>query len=232
MRLSGQMANAVVTFTESVLLKRKLEQTFFSLFLHPLLHSRSTMAASTQTQTLTNGHSNPLRLVGEKLAAEPEYKYARFLPSVAPPSGVLPPLEEFTHVDPAHRAKNLANPRAVFEAPGVQVSHIIPATGSEVRGLKLHELDASGRDQVALEVAKRGVIAFRDQEFGEQTFDWLKNWGSVRLFISSPPSPSLSLTKSPVTFLQHFGRLHVHQTSTHPEGGESPCLTRTEKVAC
>lgn len=139
------------------------------------------MAASTQTKTLTNDHSNPLRLVGEKLAAEPEYKYARFLPSVAPPSGVLPPLEEFTHVDPAHRAKKLANPRAIFEAPGVQVSHIIPATGSEVRGVKLHELDASGRDQVALEVAKRGVVAFRDQEFGEQSFDWLKEWGSVRL---------------------------------------------------
>lgn len=158
------------------------------------------MAASTQTKTLTNDHSNPLRLVGEKLAAEPEYKYARFLPSVAPPSGVLPPLEEFTHVDPAHRAKKLANPRAIFEAPGVQVSHIIPATGSEVRGVKLHELDASGRDQVALEVAKRGVVAFRDQEFGEQSFDWLKEWGSVRLssalstvsFADSTPSPFCS----------------------------------------
>lgn len=140
--------------------------------------------ASTISQTETDyleDNRKALKLTGEKFEVEPEYKYARFLPSVTPPSSLLPALEPFEHVDPGQRALKLANPRAIFEADGVKTAHITPVVGSEVWGLKLHELDASGRDQVALEVARRGVIAFKDQEFGEQSFDWLREWGSVRL---------------------------------------------------
>jgi hypothetical protein len=127
-----------------------------------------------------------LKLKGDRFEVEPEYRHARFLPSVTPPSALLPPLEPFEHDDPGHRALKLANPRAIFETDGVRSIQITPGIGSEVSDLKLHLLDASGRDQVALEVARRGVIAFRGQEFGEQSFDWLKAWGSVRRLSAAP----------------------------------------------
>ncbi|KAJ7327512.1 hypothetical protein DFH08DRAFT_884673 [Mycena albidolilacea] len=39
-----------------------------------------------------------------------------------------------------------------------------PVFGSEVRGLNLAELDGEGKDQLALEVARRRVIVFHDQQ--------------------------------------------------------------------
>lgn len=166
-----------------------------------------------------------LKLKGEQFTVEPEYRHARFLPSITPPSALLPPLEPFEHDDPGHRALKLAQPRAIFEAVGVRTTYITPGIGSEISGLKLHALDSSGRDQVALEVARRGVVAFRSQEFGEQSFDWLKAWGAVSRLI---PFSAATVAHTLSSICQHFGRLHIHQTSTAPKGFDEAHLVYRE----
>ena len=121
----------------------------------------------------------------------PGYKYARFLPHYDP-NFKLPPLEPFEHIDPGHAALNDPNPRSFLDSAKVQ--NITPKFGSEVSGIQLSQLDSHGKSQLALYVAQRGVVIFRDQDFIDQPPEWqLNEWGKT------------------------FGRLHVHPTSGQPK---------------
>lgn len=124
--------------------------------------------------------------------AEPApYKYARFLPSFDP-TVKLPPLVPFEHVDPAHAA--LSDPTPLSFLANATVEELTPDFGSEISNLQLHLLTPRERSQLALYVAQRGVVAFRDQEFVDQPPEWqLEDWG------------------------RSFGRLHVHPTSGQPK---------------
>lgn len=148
---------------------------------------------STQTQTATaaaTGSSSSSAAPTLVLRAEqqdqqqpqqqPARRGASFLPTLTPPTHILPPLTEFEHSDPGHRALASANPRSVFDAPDVTFSDVTPVFGRTYDGVQLHTLDAAGRDEIALEVARRGVVAFRGQQFAEQGPAWYKQWGSVR----------------------------------------------------
>lgn len=102
-------------------------------------------------------------------------------------------LTAFEHVDPGHKAKGLADPRAFLAA--ADIDDLTPEFGSEVSGVQLHELDAAGREQLALYIAERGVVAFRDQDFIDQDPSWqINDWGAF------------------------FGRNHIHPTSGQPAG--------------
>ncbi|KAG6814031.1 hypothetical protein H0H92_003881 [Tricholoma furcatifolium] len=125
----------------------------------------------------------------EKKEEEP-YRYAHLLPHFS--QDHYPPLTPFEHVDPGHRALTHANPRAFLD--NATTVELTPNLGLEVQGVNLATLSDEGRDQLALEVARRGVVVFRDQqEFLDRGPDFYKAWGS------------------------HFGRLHIHPTSGHPE---------------
>ncbi|KAL1719453.1 hypothetical protein EV715DRAFT_272624 [Schizophyllum commune] len=120
-----------------------------------------------------------------------------------------PPLEPFEHVDPGHRAlarerEAIANgtiaegstPLPSFlRSPNVTLSEITPNLGVEVSGVSLSQLDDAARDDLALLVARRGLVIFRNQqEFIDSSPEAYKEWG------------------------RYFGRLHIHPTSGHPEG--------------
>lgn len=47
----------------------------------------------------------------------------------------------------------------------MKTSNISPYLGTEVTGVQLSELSAEGRDELALFVAERKVVIFRDQDF-------------------------------------------------------------------
>ncbi|KAH9919111.1 alpha-ketoglutarate-dependent sulfonate dioxygenase [Fomitopsis serialis] len=104
-----------------------------------------------------------------------------------------PPLTPFDHIDPGSRALSHPNPRSFLDH-ATSITQLTPHLGEEVRGVSLAALDSDGRDQLALEVARRGLVVFRDQ----------------RDFINSGPDSYLE-------FGRHFGRLHIHPTSGHPE---------------
>ncbi|KAH9912253.1 uncharacterized protein BXZ73DRAFT_93224 [Epithele typhae] len=125
-------------------------------------------------------------------AVKEEYRYAHLLP-VFPKEEHYPPLTPFEHVDPAARALSHSNPRAFLD--GASLVDLTPRLGTEVRGINLVDLDNDGRDQLALEVARRGVMVFRDQQpFLDSSLDFFRAWSA------------------------HFGRPHIHPTSGHPDG--------------
>ncbi|KAJ7442666.1 TauD-domain-containing protein [Mycena latifolia] len=123
------------------------------------------------------------------------YPYKHLLPEVIPTAESLqPPLEDFEHVDPGHRALKHPNPRA-FLSGAKRIIHLTPAIGTEVHGVSLAKLNYDERDELALEVARRGMMIFRgQQDFIEAGGEFWKEFGS------------------------HFGRLHVHPTGGYPQG--------------
>lgn len=125
----------------------------------------------------------------------PEYQYKKFLPSFDP-GYKLPPLLPFKHEDPGHAALDDPTPRSFLD--NANVHDLTPKFGSEASGIQLHLLDSRAKSQLALYVAQRGVVVFRDQDFVDQPPEWqLDTWGRT------------------------FGRLHIHPTSgqpaSHPE---------------
>ncbi|KAG7098939.1 hypothetical protein E1B28_000829 [Marasmius oreades] len=125
-------------------------------------------------------------------AKQSEYKYSHLLPAFDSQER-YPPLTPFEHVDPGFRALKHANPRAFLE--NANVVELTPNLGTEVHGVDLLSLDSDGRDQLALEVARRGLLVFRDQQaFIDAGSESYLEWG------------------------RHFGRLHIHPTSGHPQG--------------
>ncbi|KAF7306550.1 TauD domain-containing protein [Mycena indigotica] len=149
--------------------------------------------SQTQTITQTQAPNVPQTLVLKNpVQAEEDYRYSHLLPHFS--EDRYPPLEPFEHVDPGQRALTHPNPRAFLEN-ATSVVELTPRLGTEVRGINLAELTADARDELALEVARRGLIVFRDQhDFIDRGPDFYKQWGS------------------------YFGRLHIHPTSGHPAG--------------
>jgi sulfonate dioxygenase len=117
-------------------------------------------------------------------------KYQNYLPTWNPDEK-YPPLETFTHVEHGRDA-DPALP--VFYNDRVQIEDMTPATGSAIKGVQLSQLSAKGKDQLALLVARRKVVIFRDQDFADLPIDKALDWGG------------------------YFGRHHIHPTSGAPKG--------------
>lgn len=121
------------------------------------------MATTTTTQTVEQQLS-AFKIKGtEAVEAAPEdYKYRRFLPEWTT-TLKLPPLEPFEHVDPGHKALNDPTPLSFID--NAEIRHLTPDFGSEIiSGVDLTALGDRERAQLALFVAKRGVVVFRDQQ--------------------------------------------------------------------
>ncbi len=117
-----------------------------------------------------------------------QYKWEKFLPYNTVTSE--PDLEEFEyddrgcHADPEKKALLSAIPKMV---------EITPKFGSEVRGLQLSSLTPQQKDDLALFVAERGIVVFRDQDLAERGLDYMREFGS------------------------YYGQLHCHPWAAHPK---------------
>ncbi|KIX02646.1 uncharacterized protein Z518_08588 [Rhinocladiella mackenziei CBS 650.93] len=112
--------------------------------------------------------------------------FPHYLPVWDNEKGVkYPPLEPFEHYEHGKDADpffpNLLK-------PGSRVENITASIGAEVTGVQLSQLDDKGKDELALLVAQKKVVAFRDQDFA-----------------------SLPIRKA-LDFGRYFGRLHIHPT--------------------
>ena len=102
-----------------------------------------------------------------------------------------PPLEPFAHVE---HGKD-ADPSFKDLLPdGSKIHKLTPTIGSEVTGVQLSKLTSAGKDQLALLVAQRKVVAFRDQDLADLPIADALDFGG------------------------YFGRHHIHPTSGAPEG--------------
>ncbi|SCW02968.1 LAFE_0F18250g1_1 [Lachancea fermentati] len=135
------------------------------------------------------GKDGILRISSEYRAKS---QYPSFLPTWNP-KHKYDHLEFHEYFDPALKADP--------EFPNLLGKHrpqiarkITPKFGTEINGIQLTELDDNGKDELALLVAQRGVVIFRNQNFASKGPQYVVEYG------------------------KYFGRLHIHQTSGAPEG--------------
>ncbi|KAL5379533.1 hypothetical protein DPSP01_008410 [Paraphaeosphaeria sporulosa] len=102
-----------------------------------------------------------------------------------------PPWEPFNHTEHGKDADPSFKDLLV---KGSKLQHLTPSTGSEVSGVQLSKLSNAGKDQLALLVAQRKVVAFRDQDLADLPIQQALDFGA------------------------YFGRHHIHPTSGAPEG--------------
>ncbi|KAL4875886.1 alpha-ketoglutarate-dependent taurine dioxygenase [Aspergillus karnatakaensis] len=118
-------------------------------------------------------------------------KYPEYLPHYDPLESVVP-VGSFEHEDPGHRA-DPTFPNLLKDA--TKVFELSPHCGTELQGVQLSDLSRGGLDELALMVAQRGCLVFRDQKFTDIGFERQKEIAS------------------------HFGPLHKHGWMPHPKEG-------------
>jgi len=122
-----------------------------------------------------NKETEPTSRRVANIEEDPNYKYKHLLPVYLPTS--YPPLVPFEHTDPGSRALSHKNPRA-FLANATRLVNLTPQIGTEVDGVQLQGLSDEAKDQLALFVAQRGVVAFRNQlDFIDAGTEAYKEWG-------------------------------------------------------
>lgn len=126
-----------------------------------------------------------LRGTGEHAPA----KYPNYLP-VWDFEKKYPALESFEHYEHGKDADD-SFPNLLKNA---QVADLTANIGAEVHGVQLSSLTDAGKDELALFVAQKKVVAFRDQDFADLSIQDALNIGG------------------------YFGRHHIHPTSGAPEG--------------
>ena len=117
-----------------------------------------------------------------------KYKYYDYLP-VYDETTTFPPTEPF---EVRHRGleADKAKPNLLnSDDPKVEITRLTPRVGTEIKGLQLSQLSDAQKNELALLVAERGVVVFRDQDFKDIGLKKQKEFG------------------------EYFGRLHVHVSS-------------------
>ncbi|OBT65011.1 hypothetical protein VE03_05676 [Pseudogymnoascus sp. 23342-1-I1] len=147
---------------------------------------------STTTTTINATKASPVKLtLAHDLDFHKEYKYTAYLP-VYDEETKLPPLQPFEFNDRGLVAdKQHRNLFSKEKNPELNVTKLTPVVGTEIRGLQLSELDDRQKDDLALLLAERGVVVFRDQNF--------KDVGPERQ----------------KEVARYFGPLHIHATGSH-----------------
>jgi len=119
----------------------------------------------------------------------PQYKYAAYLP-VYDEETKFPPLQLYEFTDRGLFA-NKSKPNLIPENdPKIKVTKLTPTVGTEIRGLQLSKLSNQQKDELALLLAERGVVVFRDQDFKDIGAERQKAFGS------------------------YFGPLHIHVSTS------------------
>ncbi|EAU38441.1 conserved hypothetical protein [Aspergillus terreus NIH2624] len=123
---------------------------------------------------------------------QPPASFPNYLPVWDNETERYPPLTDFEHYD--HGKDADPGFPDLLPAGKAEIDDLTPTIGSEVKGVQLSQLSDKGKDQLALFVAQRKVVAFRDQDFAHLPIDKALEWGG------------------------YFGRHHIHQTSGAPKG--------------
>ncbi|KAK4540659.1 hypothetical protein LTR36_008990 [Oleoguttula mirabilis] len=121
-------------------------------------------------------------------AKHPPAAYPHYLPYWD--DVTYPPLEPFEAVE---HGKD-ADPSFPNLLANANVTDVTANIGAEVKGVQLSKLNKAGKDELALFVAQKKVVAFRDQDFADLPI------------------------QEALDFAQYYGPSHVHQASGAPKG--------------
>ncbi|KAF2273072.1 dioxygenase-like protein [Westerdykella ornata] len=149
------------------------------------------MATTTSVQEASSAEGHPVKLtVAYDDKIHSDSPYAAYLP-VYDNTTRFPPTELFDFHDRGHNA-DPAKPNLLSkDNSALKVTKLTPRVGTEITGLQLSQLTDAQKDELALLIAERGVVVFRDQDF--------KNIGPEKQ----------------KEFGKYFGRLHVHPVGAH-----------------
>ncbi|KAJ3047746.1 hypothetical protein HK097_011247 [Rhizophlyctis rosea] len=86
---------------------------------------------------------------------------------------------------------------------GTKRTDLTPHIGTELEGVQLSQLTDAQKDELALLTAQRGVVFFRDQDI---------------------------TVHQQLDLGRHYGRLHIHPTSGHPEGLPEVHVVHTKDI--
>ncbi|KAK3374553.1 TfdA family taurine catabolism dioxygenase TauD [Podospora didyma] len=149
------------------------------------------MSATETTTVTTTEESVPLKLtLAYNKEIHKDYRYAAYLP-VYDEKTHFPALQPFEFNDRGLVANKEMPNLLSKDNPDLKVSKITPVIGTEIRGLQLSQLDDRQKDELALLIAERGVVIFRDQDFKDIGIDKQKAFG------------------------RYFGPLHIHPVGAH-----------------
>jgi len=101
-----------------------------------------------------------------------------------------PPLEPFEAIE---HGKD-ADPSFPNLLATAEVKDVTANIGAEVHGVQLSSLNKAGQDELALFVAQKKVVAFRDQDFADRPIQEV------------------------LDFAEYYGPSHIHQASGAPKG--------------
>ncbi|KAK0637462.1 TfdA family taurine catabolism dioxygenase TauD [Bombardia bombarda] len=122
-----------------------------------------------------------------------QYKYSQYLP-VYDEKSTFPPSPLPLHRPRPLRRQIQAQPPLHHHLPLPQNHPLTPVIGTEIRNLQLSALTPAQKDELALLIAERGVVVFRDQDFKDIGIGAQKAFGA------------------------YFGPLHVHPVGAHVAG--------------
>ncbi|KAK2775331.1 alpha-ketoglutarate-dependent taurine dioxygenase [Colletotrichum kahawae] len=129
---------------------------------------------STTTTTTAEAEQAPIKLTlayDDKI--HDQYKYSQYLP---------------VYDEKTSKEKLNLLPKG---SSTIKATKLTPVIGTEIRGLQLSQLDDRQKDELALLIAERGVVVFRDQDFKDISIEKQKEFGS------------------------YFGPLHIHPVGAH-----------------
>ncbi|SPN99242.1 related to E.coli dioxygenase [Cephalotrichum gorgonifer] len=147
--------------------------------------------STTATTTVTTEAAAPTKLaLAFNSEIHKEYKYTDYLP-VYDNETTFPPLQPFEFNDRALVADKKFRNLLSADNASRKASKLTPSIGTEIRGLQLSSLDDRQKDELALLLAERGVVVFRDQDFKDIGVQKQKD------------------------FARYFGPLHIHPVGAH-----------------
>jgi sulfonate dioxygenase len=123
------------------------------------------------------------------------YVHAQYKPTF--PKLSWPPLEE---IQVTERALAADPEKKSLLSAATKVKHYTPAIGTEISGIDLRQLSDTQRDELALLVAERGVVFFRDQEINiEEQLDLARYFGPLHKHATTP-IPKIGLEEVHVVY--------------------------------
>ncbi|TFK49942.1 alpha-ketoglutarate-dependent sulfonate dioxygenase [Heliocybe sulcata] len=130
------------------------------------------------------------------------YKYAKYKPVFRDVKW-----EPLTNVEVVERGL-FADPdkRALLSA-AAKVKHLTPAIGTEIDGVDLRQLSDVQKDELALLIAERGVVFFRDQEIDiHEQLSLAAHWGPLHKHATTPVPKEPGLETVHVVYNDHSRR--------------------------
>ncbi|KAF8442285.1 hypothetical protein L210DRAFT_3611722 [Boletus edulis BED1] len=125
---------------------------------------------------------NPFYSPNADSAVDDTYEHAAYKPYF--PVIDWAPLQEIEVTDRGQFAD--PEKKALFGAAN-KVQHLTPAIGTEIIGIDLRQLTPAQKDELALLVAERGVVFFRDQELNiHEQLDLGRHFGPLHKHATTP----------------------------------------------